>query len=170
MNRIIAALAVFVLAVPVFGAAPGGMTGQLLGVDGRPADGYRIVLVSAEGEPVAGANTDPEGEYHIPQVAPGEYGIGVVSPAGEAAPVMAAPTRVGSGEQVVRNIRLMEAGSSPVQLAPARGGLGVWWAGLTKPAKIWTVLGTLTAFGLIYSATDDDDDVDEPSVTPFRID
>ena len=170
MNRIVAVVAVAVLALSASGAVPGGMTGHLVGVDGRPAAGFQIVLVSAEGKSVDQTGTDSGGAYSFDQVSPGEYGIGIISPDGDVSPVLAAPTPVPSGEVVVRDIRLMTAGDSPVRLAPASGGLGVWWAGLSPGAKVWTVMGTLVGIGLIYGATKDDDGFSEPPVTPFRVD
>lgn len=170
MNRIVAIVAVVVLVLPVFGAEPGGMTGRLLGVDGRPAAGFQVVLVSADGQPADKTGTDYQGAYSFDQVSPGEYGIGIISPEGDVSPVLAAPTPVTAGEVVVRDIRLLTAGDSPVLLAPASGGLGVWWAGLSPGAKVWTVMGTLVGIGLVYGATQDDDNRSETPVTPFRVD
>jgi len=169
MNRIAAVVIVVLLAVPALSTAPGGLTGHLVGVDGRPAAGFRIVLVSADGQPADTTGTDRQGAYSFDRVSPGEYGIGIISPDGDASPLLAAPTPVTAGEVVVRDIRLMTAGDSPVRLAPA-SGVGVWWAGLSPGAKVWTVTGTLVGLGLIYGAVDDDDPFSEPSVTPFRVD
>lgn len=168
MKRCIAAISILILSASAYGASPAAFGGRVLEVDGHPASGFQVILLSTAGEELLRAGTDGKGTFLFEELDPGSYELGIRSPEGDFAPVLAEPTELEPGQRVVREIRLVEM-ESPLQLAPAKGGLGVWWAGLTKPAKIWTVLGTMTAIGLIYSATDDDDD-NEPTVTPFRID
>jgi uncharacterized protein YfaS (alpha-2-macroglobulin family) len=44
-------------------------------VDGRPAAGARIRLVSLVGESIAEARTDPNGHFRIQHTAPGVYNL-----------------------------------------------------------------------------------------------
>ncbi len=136
------------------GETPGTVEGILLGVDGRPAEGFQVLLISGAGEPVSVSSLDREGTYRFDQVAPGEYGLGVRSPEGLAAPALLAPFQV-QERTVRRDLRLRRAVSS-VEISPAAGGVGIWWAGLSPAAKVWTVTGGLVAAGLAYSLIDDD--------------
>lgn len=156
MKRCIAAVAVLLLIAPAFGAAPAALGGRLLGVDGLPAPGFEVVLVSTAGEELLVAGTDPEGTFLFEDLEPGRYEIGIRSPQGDATPVLADPTELGHGERAVREIRL-QAVEASVNLAPARGGVGVWWAGLRRSQKIWTVVGSLVGIGLVYGAIGEDD-------------
>lgn len=136
-------------------AAPAGIKGHLFGTDGRPAERFQVVLISSAGDEIASSSLDPEGAYRFQQVQPGEYGLGVRGPEGQAAAVLMAPVQV-DDETVTRNIRLRST-TSPVTVAPAGGGVGVWWAGLSPAAKVWTVTGGLVVAGLVFSAADEDD-------------
>ena len=166
MKRFISIVTVVLLTLPLFGADAASLGGRVLGLDGQPAPGFQVVLLSTAGEELLSAGTDQGGTFLFDDLEPGSYEIGIRSPEGDVAPVLAEPTDIDPGERVIREIHLQVL-ESPLQIAPARG-VGVWWAGLSRGAKVWTVMGTLVGVGLVYSALEDDDS--PPSVTAFRID
>jgi hypothetical protein len=151
-------------------AAPqrlGQLQGIVLGLDGRPAAGHRIHLIDAEGRDVAQATTAANGQYAFHELRAGDYSLGVETPAGEIAPVVAPPMRLDPGQLARRDIALSPA--SPTQPGPqqvANYGLGAWWAGLSTSARVWTVVGLVTVVGITWAAVDDDDDDDEPPASP----
>jgi hypothetical protein len=159
-----------VLAVVSFTLAgpSGSIEGLLLGQDDRPADRFHVVLISASGEELAASALNPHGLFRFDPVPTGSYGLGVRSVDGQAAPVMSVPIEV-DGRKVVRNIRLRTA-TAPASLAPASGGVGVWWAGLSPAAEVWAATGGLMIVGLTFAAVDEDDDPGsgESPVTPVQ--
>jgi len=146
----------------------GSIEGLLLGQDGRPAARFHVVLISASGEELADAALNPHGLFRFDPVPTGSYGLGVRTVDGQAAPVMSVPIQV-DGRKVVRNIRLRTA-ATPASLAPASGGVGVWWAGLSPAAKVWAVTGGLMIVGLTFAIVDEDDapESGEPPATPVQ--
>jgi hypothetical protein len=162
-------VSLLVLAVVTFTQADpsGSIEGLLLGQDGRPADRFHVVLISSAGEELDDSDLNDQGMFRFETVPAGSYGLGVRSPEGQAAPVMAAPIQV-DGSNVVRNINLGTI-TAPATLAPASGGVGVWWAGLSPAAKVWAVTGGLVVVGLTFAILDDDDsDSGESPATPVQ--
>jgi hypothetical protein len=80
--------------------------------------------------------------------------------------VAAPPTDLVAGERLRRDVRLVTAAEAgAAQASAANYGLGMWWAGLSTPAKIWTVIGIVAVVGITAAAVDSDDDEDDAS--PF---
>jgi hypothetical protein len=144
-------------------AAPAGLSARLeglvLGIDGRPAAGYRVHLVGSEGDGVAHASVDASGSYSFAEVGPGEYALGVETPAGEVALVAAAPVRLGANELARRDIKLVQSDPRTVNgLLAANPSLGAWWGERTTAAKIWTIVGLVAVGGVTFAALDDEED------------
>jgi len=141
------------------------LEGRVLGVDGRPASGYRIHLIGDEGHDVAQASVDGSGIYSFSDLGPGEYSLGVESPSGAVAPVAAQPIRLGSRELARRDIKLLESDPTTVNgVLAANPSLGMWWGERTTAAKIWTIIGIVAVVGITAVALDDEKDTSP--VTP----
>lgn len=161
-RRACAIVMLLVLAVPIASAAPGNpgrVEGLVVGPDGRPAEGFDVLLIDDGGEVVERSAADAEGQYRFARVAAGDYGLAITSPEGQAAPVLAPATRVAAGELVRRDIRLVPS-TSPVAFAPAAsgGGAGTWWAGLPAGAKVGIAFGGLVVLAVLIDAVTTDEE------------
>jgi len=160
-HRTLAAhLALVALLVALTPAHAGGarLEGYVVDVDGRGAPGFRVHLIDDTGQAVAAARTSAEGVYRFRDLPAGAYSLGVESPEGKVAPVAAPPTELTDAELARRDIKLVEANQAERETVGVENhSFGVWWAGLTKPAKTWTILGVVVFLGLTYEALDDDD-------------
>lgn len=157
---------------PAQSSRPGArLEGLLVAVDGRPASDHTIHLIDERGDAVARAATTDEGLYTFGDVPPGEYALGIENPQGAFAPVAAAPVRLGASELVRRDVKLMVADSRQLQSVTAGdSSIRLWWVGLSRPAKVWTVIGGIIIIGITIAALDDDgddDDQDEMGASPF---
>ena len=136
------------------------LEGYVVDVDGRGAPGFRVHLIDDTGQAVAAARTSAEGVYRFRDLPAGAYSLGVESPAGKMAPVAAPPTKLTETELARRDIKLIEANQAERETVGVENhSFGVWWAGLSKPAKTWTILGVAVFLGLTYEALDDDEAV-----------
>jgi len=157
------ALAVLVTSGPPVAAGssvPGArLEGLLLGVDGRPADGYAVHLIDSDGVDVGRAVADEDGVYSFADLEAGRYSLGIEGPQGRMAPVAAPPMRLRGGQLARRDVKMVETGPEGVQGATgANYGLGMWWAGLSSPAKGWTIVGLVAIAAITVAALTDDDD------------
>jgi hypothetical protein len=135
------------------------LEGLLLGVDGRPADGYAVHLIDDEGAAVGRAVTDADGVYTFDGLEDGRYSMGIEGLEGRMAPVAAPPVRLRLGQLVRRDVKMVEAGPEGAESAAGGNyGLGMWWAGLSTPAKAWTVVGLVAIAAITLAALTDDDD------------
>jgi hypothetical protein len=142
------------------------LEGVVIGLDGKPADGYTMHLIDGDGEPVGQSTTGADGLYSFKNVDAGSYSLGVAVPGGRegaVAPVASGPIRLGDSHLERRDVKLMQAGGP----MGANYSVGIWWAGLTTAAKVWTVIGGLVIIGITVAALDDDDDDDEDEPSPF---
>jgi hypothetical protein len=147
--------------------AGASLAGVILGLDGRAGAGHTIHLVDPLGASRARTIADERGVYRFADVEPGEYDLGVETPAGEFAPVAAATIRLAEAELARRDVKLLATREGTAG-SPISYGLGVWWAGLGPAAKAWTIVGLVVATGLTIAALDDSDDDDsEQDASPF---
>ena len=133
------------------------LEGLLLDIDGRAADGFRVHLIDANGREVADSAANAEGLYSFRGLPSGEYSLGVENTEGQMAPLNGPPIRLGDGELARRDLKLLAADDDATKRAVgANYGLGVWWAGLTKAAKTWVIVGTVLVVFIGANALDDD--------------
>jgi len=152
------ALAALLLALTPAHAGGARLEGYVVDVDGRGAPGFRVHLIDDTGQAVAAARTTAKGVYRFRDLPAGDYSLGVESPDGKLAPVAAPPTKLNDAELARRDIKLVEANQAERETVGIENhSFGVWWAGLTKPAKTWAVLGVVVLVGLTYEALDDDE-------------
>ncbi len=155
-------LALVAAIVPVAQAAGGAkLAGTLIQPDGRPAAGYHVHLIDSGGEAIAKSKTGERGSYSFKGLATDEYSLGIENPNGQMAPVMAAPLHLRSGDHADLNVKMLEGGPG-AQGPSGNYALGIWWAGLSTPAKVWTIVGTLAVVGITASALDDEEDDGSP--------
>lgn len=153
-----------VLAVsPVIGqpsATGARLEGLLLGVDGKPVEGFSVLLIDETGTVRSTATTESDGMYRFRDLRAGSYGLGLESPDGAGAAVRSEPTKLADGQLVRMDIKLLEP-EPGASLAPGANqkGLGVWYAGLTRRGKIltWVAVGVLVTTTVIILADDEDD-------------
>jgi hypothetical protein len=150
-------LCVVLATTPVIGGSGSRIEGLVIGLDGRAAVDHRIHLIDSAGEPLAQADVAPDGRYAFAGLGGGEYSLGVELPNGTLARVAAPPVELGSNQLARRDVKLMNADAMAENgTLEANYGLGQWWAGLTKPAKAWTVVAVIIAGAMIYDALDDE--------------
>jgi len=142
-------------AVPPVAASPAGarLSGVLIETDGRAARGYTVHLIDATGVPAARSTTTRGGRFEFAGLAAGEYGMGIESPTGQMAPVLAPPVRLAAGAAERRDVRLVAA-EAQARDAGASGApaVGIWWAGLTPAAKAGMIAGAVVVLGITVSA------------------
>lgn len=176
VTALIATLAApgFAAAVVDLATAPtGAVRGTLRDLDGLPARGHQVLLIDERGDVRARSEVDAGGAYRFASVEPGDYGFGIVTPAGRHAAVFDHRAAVRPGATVERDIRLLATEGDDTGSDPASGGdsddthngLVLWWVGLSTPAKVVTVVGVVVGGVILYDALDDDDD-DEPAASP----
>jgi hypothetical protein len=144
-------------------AAGGRLEGLVVDLDGRPATDHRVHLIGSDGRPVASSRVSGEGRYTFPDLAAGEYALGVESPGGLVAPVAAPPVEVGADRLVRRDLRLVRADAdAQAEAAGSSYGMGLWWAGLSPAAKAWVIVAIVVAAGITWTALDDDEEPSSP--------
>ena len=164
---VVALPALLLLTLTPAGATGGArLDGRLIGIDGRPAAGMTMHLIDGDGIGIATSETDRDGFYGFGDLDAGDYALGVQTPEGMT-PVAASGVRLASNELARRDVQLRGAELGDHERA-AQGnyGLGMWWAGLSTAAKIWTIVGGVIIIGVTAAALSDDDD-DEPDASPF---
>jgi hypothetical protein len=140
-------------------AAGARLEGYVIDVDGRAATGHRVHLIDREGRDVAQAPATDEGIYRFRDLRPGAYAVGIETPAGKLAPVVAGPLRLQADELARRDIKLMNAPGTPQPVAGSgmeNQSAGVWWAGLAPGLKALTIIGGFVVVGLTIAALDSD--------------
>ena len=145
---------VWTLAGPGIEAAPGARVGgRLLGVDGRPAENHVVHLIDETGLAHARATTDDLGCYGFDQLGPGSYFLGIEDPDGSLIPVAAPPLRLTAGQQVRRDLKLLEADRPSIEHAvAAHYSFSKWWRGLPGGIKALFVIGVVAGVGITVSA------------------
>lgn len=149
------------------GPAGSRLDGVVMGVDGRPASGYRVHLIDGVGNDVAQSTADDRGVYSFSGVQEGAYSLGIETLEGRMAPVAGPPVQLGDSQLARRDVKLMQ--TDPIgQQATTRAnyGIGMWWGGLSSSAKAWTIVGLIAIVGITVVALTDDDDSDPPA-SPF---
>jgi hypothetical protein len=166
-STVVVALVFWALPAPAVAAAgdPARLEGQVVGIDGRPAEGFQIHLIGSDGTEVAAVETDDDGIYSFERVEAGRYGLGVGNPQGQVAPVAAPPIDLDDGQLARRDLRLVQTDEPRRQeLAGINPSVGSWWAGLSTPAKAWVVVAIVVAAWFTYEAlTDDSNDQEQPA-------
>jgi len=133
------------------------LEGYLLNVDGRAAEGYRVHLIDDRGADVAQSSASAQGVYSFRELAAGSYSIGIEDIDGRMAPVAAPPVALENGGLVRRDIKLI-ASEDPrqAQVGQQNQSLGLFWAGLSPPAKAWSVIGVVIVLGVVIQSIDDE--------------
>ncbi|HEX5042970.1 MAG TPA: carboxypeptidase-like regulatory domain-containing protein [Candidatus Polarisedimenticolaceae bacterium] len=145
----------------VAAAASGGRVhGVLLDADGRPAAGYALLLLDAEGLEVARGAASSTGHYSVAHVPRGTFTLVVEGPDGSRAAVAAAPLAV-RGAAYRLNLRLVEQGDEDTAVPTTSGS---WWGNLPTTGKVWAVAGGLAMTAFVVAVIDDDG---ETPASPF---
>lgn len=151
--------------------APGGsrLEGLLVDVDGRTASGFTLHLIDRDGRDIRQSMTAADGLYSFSELAPGSYSLGIEDPAGRMAVVDAPPFRLGRDSLARRDVRLMQGGPEAQSAAfAANPSIGLWWAGLSPQARVWTVVGVVLIALITVKALDSDGgETDASPVTPI---
>jgi hypothetical protein len=142
--------------------------GTIVGVDGRSALGYTVHLIDETGTVIQQVTTDESGAYTFVDVPVGSYGVGIETPDGMMAPVAAPPIRVGAGDAVLRDIKLVEADAQTAnQVATSNPAVGGWWGGLSGIAKAGVIVGLgAVTYGVVEAFDDDDDEIPASDTNP----
>jgi hypothetical protein len=164
-STVVVALLAWAMPVPLEAATnPARLEGQVVGIDGRPADGFQVHLIDSAGHEVARAETDPRGIYSFEEVEAGSYGLGVGSPDGRLAPVAGPPIDLDQGQLARRDLKLVQTEESrPEDLSGVNPSVGTWWASLSTPAKAWTIVAIVVAAWFTYEALKSDDESEQPA-------
>jgi hypothetical protein len=157
-RTVILSLALWVFPAPVaLAGSEARLEGRVLDLDGRPADGFRVHLIDGQGEEIALSETDADGVYSFPQVPAGNYGIGVANAEGQVAPVAGPPLRLADGQLARRDLKLVQTDvTTRQQTANANYSLGMWWAGLSTPAKTGLIVAVVVAAWVTIEALSSD--------------
>ena len=151
------ALFAMLLAVTPAQAAGARLEGYVVGTDGRGVSGYQVHLIDGTGQGVQKATTSEKGVYRFRDLPAGAYSLGIESPEGKVAPVAAPPTELASAELARRDIKLVEASREQREaVAKQNADFGLWWAGLSPPAKAWAVVAVFVVLGVTFAALDDE--------------
>ena len=165
--RAVTILSIILLLAPVTPSlgAPQSDTrleGRVLGFDGLPAIGYSVHLIDETGMDSARAEVDADGVYRMREVPAGRYDLALETPEGRYARVEASPLRVRPGYLVRRDLMLVERDpAQPAGVAPS-ASFGAWWAGMDKPAKVWTVVAVVLVLGITAEALSSDETLASP--------
>lgn len=152
-------LAFALASVPALASpAPARLEGVVIGAGGEPAAGYRVVLVEPSGGEVAEALTDSRGLYSFSEVAAGDYAMGLRTPEGEQAPVLADPVNLAPGMLVRRDVALQPVRRDAARRAAANYGLKEWWVSRTGTEKGLVIGGFVGGLALIWFLVDSGDD------------
>ena len=164
-SAVVLALLLWILPSPIEASAgPARLEGQVVGLDGQLAEGFQVHLIDEDGAEVASAETDDHGVYSFEQVEAGSYGLGVGSPDGQLAPVAGPPIDLDEGQLARRDLKLIQTDEPrPQDLSGINPSVGSWWAGLSTPAKAWTVVAIVVAAWLTYEALKSDDEPEQPA-------
>jgi hypothetical protein len=164
-STVVAALLLWGLPLPAEAApGPARLEGQVVGIDGKPAEGFQIHLIDSEGTEVARAETDDRGVYSFGEVESGSYGLGVGNPDGQLAPVAGPPIELDQGQLARRDLKLVQTDEPRRQdLAGINPSVGTWWAGLSTPGKAWIVVAIVVAAWFTYEALKSDDEPEQPA-------
>ena len=143
------------------------LEGLVMGVDGRPAAGFRVHLIDESGNDRAQADVDAEGSYTLAGVQPGRYALALEMPDGRFAAVDAPPLKVRAGHLVRRDLKLVERDpADPAGLAQPSYGFGTWWAGLETRSKVWTVVAIIVIAGITAEALSSNETLASQFATP----
>ena len=166
---IAATFALILATIPgtTFAATGARLEGMVVGQEGAPVPGYTVHLIEADGRAVDTATTNDEGLYTFDSLPAGEYGLGITTPNGMAAPVVDSEVKLADSQLARRDIRMMQADASqPVDFA-TQGGIGYWWAGLAPAAKAGLLVGIIAVLGYGISELDEEEEEDAtPEMTP----
>jgi hypothetical protein len=156
----ILALLLVLLPAPAVADVPGArLEGLLLDLDGRPAAGHRVHLIDERGAEVGRAAAAADGLYAFRDLPAGSYSLGIETGDGRMTPVAAPPVRIAAGQLARRDVKLVLGDESAIHRATgANYGIGMWWAGLSTAAKIWTIVGIVVVGSVTFAALDDDDE------------
>lgn len=141
------------------GSPQGRLEGLVLDVAGRPASGHRVHLIDEQGRALGHSEVSEDGIYSFKELPAGDYSLGIESPDGTVAPVAAPAVRLQDRALARRDLKLVRADTAAVdQAAEGNYGFSLWWHGLSKAGKAWTVLAIVVAGGLTYEALSDEDE------------
>jgi hypothetical protein len=157
---VLSILVLLVSTVPSL-AGPGTDTrleGRVLGLDGRPAAGYRVHLIDDAGDEAVLAAVDDEGAYRMHGVDAGRYSLALETPDGLFAAVDGPGVRVREGHLVQRDFKLLaQDPNAPGGPEYASTRFGTWWAGLDHGARAWTIVAIVVVAGVTYEALSSDE-------------
>jgi len=166
-----AALLVLLGSPPSPAASPAGglIEGSLTAPDGKPASGWRIVLLSPEGDLVARRMVSPRGTYRFDDVPAGPYALAAEDREGRLAPVVGPPARVASGRATRRDVRLVpgDGGSHLAQTVFGPRG-DSWWSRQTRNQKILAIAGIAVGAGIVLAVVQNLTEDDEKPASGYR--
>ena len=145
------------------------LEGMLIGVDGRPAAGHRVLLVDGDGADIDATTTGDDGVYSFQGLPTGEYDVLVEGPEGQLGGLSGESLRL-EGDQLARHdLRLLEADADSAAMLQANYGVKQRYAGMSGAEKTWLwvvvgVVGGLTLF-LVFDEDDKEDTGSEFEMT-----
>jgi len=149
------AMILFLIPAPAMAGDDARLEGLVIGVDGRPASGYQVHLIDGDGQAVGTATTGNDGVYSFRDMAAGDYAMGIENTEGQIAPTAGPEVHLGQGELARRDVKLMSADAQTRNAAlGANYGVGMWWAGLSPAAKVWTVVAVVAVTAITIAAFD----------------
>lgn len=154
----VAALLVLTFPGAAMADGSGRLEGLVVEVDGRPAPGYRVHLIDDGGDVRASAVAGDDGTYSFPDVPAGDYALGIENLEGQVAPLVGPAVSLDEGQLARRDVKLMSADAQTRNAAlGANYGVGLWWAGLSPAAKVWTVVAIVAVTAITVAAFDSSD-------------
>lgn len=160
----IVSLLLYLVPISTLAAGSGArVEGLVIDFDGRPAEASTVYLIDRDGQPRAQVGTDQDGMYSFVDVAAGEYGMGVQTADGVAAPVSGPPLRLDDGQLVRRDVKLVEADAQMVQQTSGMNYAGGWWSNMSGGEKVGAAIGIIVFIALVIEAFSSEDAREIPS-------
>ena len=142
-------------------AQPGSISGQVTDQAGAGVQGAQVTATDAAGAVSPAVATDANGDYKIPNLAPGAYTVAVVAPAGYQNPAPLPNIQVQAGKDTGQDFQLVQLGSISGTISDPQSGIGIPGAEVTATDAAGNVFPTA-----VPAVTDANGDYTIQSLTP----